>query len=239
MDRYYSASQAARLLGTNVPRLLRAVDRLGLTVREERPGKSPRIEIDPDQFAQLRSDLGVTAPTRGRSRVEMQVLAALARAPLGLLSARSVARRASVSPTAAAKALSSLARQGLVFQARETAALGRARHVDVWHADVTAPEWPQIFQQLAFVRPPATKPRAQTRVPTELRHLFWNTAAKQLDLDGSGGYIARRLIQIGDLDGLAWGAEQLSADDWRHAAATRGLTADRRALARNLAAASS
>ena len=52
-------------------------------------------------------------------------------------------------------------------------------------------------------------------MPLELRHLFWNTAPRQLDVDTSGGYIARRLIQTGDLDGLAWGAEQLTADDWQ------------------------
>ncbi len=69
-----------------------------------------------------------------------------------------------------------------------------------------------------------------------LRHLFWNAASSQLDVQYHGGYIARRLLTSGDLEGIAWGAENLSREDWAHAAKTRGLSADRRALARNLLA---
>ena len=76
-------------------------------------------------------------------------------------------------------------------------------------------------------------------MPAELAHLFWNTARSQLELDRAGGYVARRLIQAGDLDGLAWGAEHLRAEDWRHAAATRGLDPRMKALALNLAEGSS
>ena len=76
-------------------------------------------------------------------------------------------------------------------------------------------------------------------MPPELSHLFWNTASSQLDVERAGGYIARRLIQAGDLDGLAWGSEHLRSEDWRHAAMTRGLDPELRALASNLAEASS
>jgi hypothetical protein len=74
-------------------------------------------------------------------------------------------------------------------------------------------------------------------VPRELRHLFWNTAEEQLDVRYAGGYVARRLLTVGDLDGLAWGAENLTAADWHHAATARGLSPDAKALAENLAAA--
>jgi hypothetical protein len=191
------------------------------------------------QIERLREHLGVLAPAPGLSRVERQVLAALARAPRGLPSARSVAGRAGVSPTAAVRALSSLERRGLAIRERETAALGRVREIDLYRANVLAPEWRELAPQLARVRAPLSRDGApaKRRVPAELRHLFWNTASSQLDAGRAGGYIARRLIQTGDLDGLAWGAAHLSADDWRHAAKTRGLDPELRALAVNLAAA--
>lgn len=237
MDRSYSASEVARQLGTNVPRVLRTADRLGLEVRRVRHGKGVRVALTRDQLERLREQLGVVDAAPGMSRVETQVLAALARAPRGVLSARSVARRAGISPTAAARALSQLVARGLVYHKRELAALGRAREVGVYHANVSAPEWRALASHLARVRPPETRQQGvrPRRVPPELRHLFWNTTPAQLDLERSGGYIARRLIQTGDLDGLAWGAQHLRPDDWRHAANTRGLAPDMRALALNLA----
>jgi hypothetical protein len=39
-----------------------------------------------------------------------------------------------------------------------------------------------------------------------------------------------------DLDGLAWGAQNLRASDWTQAQRARGLEPETRALARNLAA---
>lgn len=237
MDRTYSASEAARLLGTNAPRLLRAADRLGLSVRRTRHGLGTRVALTDRQIERLREELGVLALAPGLTRVETQVLAALARAPRGLLSQRSVARRAGVSPTTAARAFDALEKRGLVLREHELTALGHVRDVEVLRANVIAPEWPQLAPSLARVRAPSGRRpvHRRRRVPVELQHLFWNTAPSQLDVERAGGYIARRLIQTGDLDGLAWGAEQLSSDDWRHAAMTRGLDPARRALALNLA----
>jgi len=241
MDRLYSASEAARLLGTNVPRLLRTADRLGLHVQRVRHGRSIRIALSAEQVKRLRAHLGVLTSVPGLSRVETQVLAALARAPRGLLSARSVARRAGVSPTAATHALSALEERGLVRREREIAALGHAREIEPYRANVTTPEWAHLAPYLAHVRPPTSRQIVcqSRRVPPELSHLFWNTASSQLDVERAGGYIARRLIQAGDLDGLAWGSEHLRSEDWQHAAMTRGLDPELRALASNLAEASS
>jgi len=90
---------------------------------------------------------------------------------------------------------------------------------------------------LAPVRPPVrpVAPREQ-RVPPALRHLFWNTAPAQLDVLRGGPYIARRLLRTMDLEGLAWGASNLRSADWLQAQKARGLDAQVRALARNLAA---
>jgi hypothetical protein len=110
--------------------------------------------------------------------------------------------------------------------------------VDLLKANLTAPEWLELVPRLAAIeRPRRGKVQRQRRVPRYLEHLFWNTAPAQLDVDRAGSYIARRLIQTGDLDGLAWGAENLYAEAWREAANTRGLSPEQRALARNLAAA--
>jgi hypothetical protein len=75
-------------------------------------------------------------------------------------------------------------------------------------------------------------------VPGRLRHLFWNTAESQLDVSRAGAYIARRLLQTMDLQGLAWGAQALGPADWERAARARGLDPKVKTLARNLAEAS-
>jgi hypothetical protein len=74
-------------------------------------------------------------------------------------------------------------------------------------------------------------------VPRRLRHLFWNTAEGQLDVDRAGPYIARRLLLTMDIQGLAWGVQVLRPEDWERAARGRGLEPKARRLARNLAAA--
>lgn len=184
--------------------------------------------------------LGVVPRVDGLSRLETRVLASLARAPRGLSGARAVARRAGVSPTAAAGALCSLAARGLVRRERVWLAAGRAREIELVRANVTAPGWAALAPRLALVRPPdrdtASRPG---RLPPRLRHLFWNADPSRIDLDTHGGYVADRLLASGDLDGLAWGAGALGARDWEHAARTRGRTAAERALARNLARAAS
>jgi hypothetical protein len=229
-----SASDAARRLGTSLPRVQRAIDRLGLAV-ERRPGG--RVRLGDQELTELRAELGVTPSVDGLGRVETQVLAALARAPRGLAGTRAVARRAGVSPTAAAGALRSLAARGLVRREREWVAAGRARELELVRANVTAPEWPSLAPRLANLRLPARRHELRNpgRLPARLRHLFWNADPSQLDLDAHGGYIAERLLSSHDLDGIGWGASALTARDWDQAARNRGLTSAERALAHNLA----
>lgn len=231
--RYISARQAARRLGTSVPRVTRAIERSGMRVRR---GPNGRVRLTRRQFERLRAELGTHAEVPGLSRTEGRVLSALARSPRGLGSARAVAARAAVSPTAAGKAVSALERRGLVNRERTWIAAGTAREVDLLTANVTAPEWPELAPRLAAIeRPRHGRVTRQRRVPNYLDHLFWNTAPSQLEVERAGGYIARRLIQTGDLDGLAWGAENLDADAWREASKARGLRPEQRALAGNLA----
>jgi MarR family len=228
-----SASEAARRLDTSLPRVLRAIERLGLDVDRRGGG---RVLLTASQLGRLRSELGFVPSVDGLSRVETQVLAALARAPRGLVSARAVARRAAVSPTAAAGALQSLVEAGLVRREREWVAAGRAREVELLHANITSREWPALAPRLAAVRlPVAEEPARSRRLPPRLRHLFWNADPSRLGLSADGAYIAERLLSSHDLDGLAWGARALTAADWERAATNRGLSAEERALALNLA----
>ncbi len=228
----YSAAHVARLLGTSVPRVVRAAERLGL---EGRRGSRGRWELTPSMVDRLSRELGYTPLIVGLSQTEVKVLAALARAPLGLASARVVAGKAAVSPTAASKALRSLGARGLVYREPATIAAGRARGVELVHANRRTPAWLELAPQLDTVRPSARKRTRQRTVPPRLGHLFWNTAPSQLDVTASGPYIARRLLTTGDVEGLAWGAENLRAADWERAARARGLDRRVRALAMNLA----
>lgn len=235
MDGSCSAAHAAELLGTNVPRLLRAAQRLGLKPRRRGVGRGSRVELTPAEVERLRAALGVQPVVHGLSRVQVQVLAALARSARGVLSARSLAARAGVSPTTASHAVEELEERGLVVRETMRLPLGSVRDVAVLRADLRSPDWSRIAPLLRRVRPPERRQTPARRVPSALRHLFWNTSESQLDVQYAGDYIARRLIQVGDLDGLAWGADQLDASHWRHAARTRGLTPAMRALALNLA----
>jgi len=228
-----SGSEAARRLRTSLPRVLRAIERLRLDVER---GGAGRVRLSASQLDRLGAELGVAPSVDGLSRVETQVLAALARAPRGLATLRAVARRAGVSPTAAAGALDALSERGLIRRERQWVAAGRAREVELLRANVTAPEWAILAPQLAAVRPRARRGPARPRhLPDRLRHVFWNADPSRLDLGAHGGYIAERLLSSHDLDGLAWGASALTAHDWERAARNRGLTAAERALARNLA----
>jgi DNA-binding Lrp family transcriptional regulator len=232
-----SAAETARRLGTSVPRIKRAIERVGLGV-ETRPGG--RVTIDRRQFKRLRRELGVRAKIDNLSVTDVAVLSTLARSPLGLVSGRAVAQRAGIAPTSASKALKRLERKGLAQRERTWLAAGRAREQEIVRANYSSPQWPALAPKLSKFEPPALvwdTPSRHRTVPPRLKHLFWNTAESQLDLERAGGYVARRLIQTGDLEGLAWGAANLEPDDWRHAAETRGIQESQRALAINLAAA--
>jgi ribosomal protein S25 len=232
-----SARQTAKALGTSTPRVLRALAEAGIVVPRGR-----RARLTAAQIERLRLRLGATPPVAGLSRTEALVAAALARSPLGLVSERAVARRAGVSPTAAGRALRRLREQELV-QVREHVLPGRrARRAAVIGADYASPAWQRVAGELARVSAPRAQRTGSRRavaaaagVPPYLGHLFWNTAVSQRDTRSAGGYIARRLIQAEDPEGLAWGVENLRAAAWEHAANTRGIAPAARSMALNFA----
>lgn len=228
-----SAAQIARDLGTNSPRLLRAARRLGLRPLRTDGGPCKFTGAD----AQLLADeLGVTVQIAGLRRSHVLALAALARAPLGLRSARAVARAADLSPTAASRALHELVEIGLVETRQVTLAEGRARTVEIYHASLTHPRWPELAPLLAGVHLNRVRRQGPSRVPPRLAHVFWNAPFPRIDLAVHGSYVARRVLRDGDTQALAWAADALTAADWSDAARARGLDPRQRALADNLAA---
>jgi hypothetical protein len=226
-----SGAGLARALSTSAPRIGRAVERLRIDAKLP----NGRLALTRSQADRIRHALGVTPSVDGLTRSETMALAALRSAPFGLVSARAVARRSGLSPTAAARALSSLLDKDLVLLSAETVATGRAREMEIWRANVTHPRWCELDPTLDRVEPPRSSEAAADRVPRHLRHLFWNTAESQLDLGHAGAYVARRLLQTMDIQGLAWGAKALAPEDWRQGARARGLDPKVRTLARNLA----
>lgn len=227
-----SGADLARELKTSVPRVSRAIARLKIEARQP----NGRLALSPAQADRIRRSLGVTPRINGLTRPETRALAALRTAPFGLVSARAVARRSGLSPTAAATALRSLVEKDLVVAREETIAAGRAKRTTIWRANFTHPSWRRLDPRLAEVLPPDQPPEpVKNQVPAHLRHLFWNTAEPQLDVGVGGPYIARRLLRTMDPQGLAWGARSLGAEDWREGARARGLDPGTRQLARNLA----
>jgi len=234
-----SAADLARELGTSVPRVTRAAKRLGLDARQS----NGRFAFDRNEADRIRDELGVTPRVADLSNSELAVLAALRSAPFGLESTRAVARRGNLSPTAAGRALDALVRVGLVERATHTIAAGRAREAAIWRANSQHPRWSSLDPLLARLERPASddrgrRDRGRARVPARLRHLFWNSAPAQLDVERGGPYIARRLLRTMDVQGLAWGAQVIAPEAWERAARARGLDPDVRRLAHNLAAAS-
>lgn len=231
----YSAAETARRLHTSIPRVKRAVRGLGLDVREASGG---RLTISEEQLARLRRALGDVPSVGGLTRPQTQALAALARAPLGLVSIPALAQRAGLSVTGASHAVRQLERAGLVERRRETIAAGHARHARVLHVKRSSQRYRALARELATVTLPTVAPSPAPRrgVPGRLHHLFWNAEPNDLDTEAHGVYIAQRLLSSGDLGGLAWGAEHLAPEAWQQAATVRGLAARDRALAGNLAA---
>jgi DNA-binding MarR family transcriptional regulator len=229
MDRY-SAADVARELHTSTPRVVRAAKRLGIDA-----GPNGRLALTSSLVERLAAELGRTPSIAGLSAIEVKVLAALSRAPFGLSSARVVAAQAGVSPTAASKALKTLEQKNLVCREATVIAAGRARAVELIHANRRAERWLEIAPILTEVLLAKRNRPTQQAVPQRLTHLFWNTSPTQLDLNRGGPYIARRLLNTMDLDGLAWGAKNLRPGDWEKAARARGLDEHVRALAHNLA----
>jgi hypothetical protein len=229
-----SPEQVALALGTSRKRVQAAARALGLV--EE--GAHQRTRFTIDQAEELARRLGVTPSVDGLSRIESLALAELARRPLGLNSARAVARAAGLSVAAAAKAVDQLHKKGLVTVTDEVRALGRAEQVAVIRANVLHPDWTRLAGQLRRVRSPERPDAGSHHLPRRLRHNFWNLddrTFKNLDSEANGVYIADRALTTKDPSLMAYAVATIAPSSWAEAARGRGRNAADRVLAESLA----
>lgn len=229
-----SLRQAARELRTSAPRVRRALDRLGRAPTTR--GRGHPLGITPADVAFLRTELRSAPRVPGLTSGQARVLAALLRAPLGVVSARALARRASVSPSTASRALPALEQRGLVRRESVVLPGSRARRTSIWRAVPDHPALAEIWPALSQIRPARRAPHTrQTRLPAHLHHLFWTGDASRLRLPADAVFIARRFLDFDEPEAIDWAADNIPADAWRQAARLRGVSPRARALAKALA----
>lgn len=175
----------------------------------------------------LVEDLGAApAPhPEALTRNELLVLAALSRAPRGLVSARAVAVVAGLSPTTAGRMLGRLVGHGLAHRRREPRLLrGRSTWLDVWYATLDAPAMERLLPYLHdVVLPSPPSPRLGDRLPDQLWHLVWNADPADVNPAQHASYLAHRAITSGDPEALAWAVTNLPPDAFATAVRMRGV----------------
>lgn len=229
----YSPAQVAERLGTSRRRVTHAALLAGLGRCDQ-----ARVRFTEADVVALAGRLGVTPSVEGLSRIESLVLAELARRPFGLVSYRAVARACAISTASASKAVSSLLAQGLVTETHKTVALGRAREVTVIKANVSHPDWTRLLAGLHTVAPAKRNEPTRNGLPNHVRHAFWNVddqTFRRLDLETDGAFIAARALSTGDANLIAFASDRLPAQAWNSVLHLRGLSAESRQTARNLA----
>ncbi|MGH8905092.1 MAG: MarR family transcriptional regulator [Egibacteraceae bacterium] len=233
MDSDLTTTDVARLLGTTVPRVHRAVRAGSVACSVDPRG---RLRFDADAVESLRQQWGYAPTIQGLSREQVFVFAALSRRPFGLSSARAVARAAGVSPTTAGRALRVLAASGCIERRTQRVAQGRARDVDVWTVRWGSAPWRAVASEVGrcVLPTPSGQPR-ERRVPKRLGHLFWNVDLDQLDTARDGWFIANRVLRSDDAQAIAWMAANVAPADIDQAARGRGLDPRRAALGHVLA----
>jgi hypothetical protein len=238
MDRLLTTGELARRLGVSLPRVHRAV-KAGIITPVGCNARG-HLLFAPSAEALLRARWGAAPRVADLSHSQTVVLAALARRPNGLRSARAVARAAGISPTAAAHALAALRQRGVVHRQRILVAEGSAREVENWLIAWQAPEWRRIAPTIHRTRLPEPRSTARRRpprrLPRRLWHLFWDVNPARTDLRRYADDVARRVLEARDARALAWLARTMPAETLRQIAERPGrVPAEARRLARILA----
>ncbi len=239
IDRSWSTPEIAAILGTSVPRVHRALKALGLSPTS---GPKGHLALTSRQVTSLRDYLGQVPRDTGFTREELFVLRTLYVHPLGLRSARAVARHAGVSPTTAAKVLVTLRERSFVEKRAVRVVEGQVVDITVWRLRLY-PYWltHDVHSALAATHPPVPAPGPGVdHLPARFSHLFWNAPAESWRVPEHAGAIATTILEHTDTEALAWAAQTLPTGAFRKAERDRRGTSPRiRQLAHNLAEARS
>jgi len=231
-----SPGALANELGTSVPRVHRAIQKLGLAPQRT-PGGHLRIPYDDAQ--EIRRCLGAVSLVNRLSRQQLLVLTALSRRPFGLRSERAVARASGVSPTAAGAALGRLEELGYISHRPHLVIEGSVHSVMEWEVAFASPAWRGVAPAVRKVElPQARRQTKQPRgLPRRLSHLFWDVPhPERIDWSRHGGAtVALRLLASNDPRAHAWAAAELSPWALDNAGLFRGVPPEIVAFAHNLA----
>lgn len=217
------AADVAHLLGVPPARVLRWCREGRVAAFKDDHGRWVLPRVDVDDLVRTHGSTPSPHP-EGRSRNELLVLAALARAPRGLPSVRAVAVVTGTAPTTASGTLASLRSEGLVEQRAEHRTVrGRSRPMTLWYANLDAPTVQSMLPYLHRVTlPQSPASSAGNRLPDHLWHLFWNADPNQVDLQRDATVIAHRAMTTADPEAIAWAVGRLPAAAFEEALGYRG-----------------
>jgi hypothetical protein len=230
--------EAADRLGTSIPRVRRAINRLGITTTSTPHGEGrPPRSLDETSFRRLRDELGAIPSKSSRRREDLLVLAAINMNPFGYRSRRAVAHAAGISPTTASLIVDRLIKEGLVRAVPRLLRYG-GRVVDgiVFEANRGDKEWDEILGDVLATHLPT--PRAMTEpkfVPRRFWHLFWNALPAQLPVIGNADFIASRMLLSNDPLAVSWATTHLPASAIEKTASLRQVNVRDRIWLTNVA----
>lgn len=233
--------EVASALNTSVPRVTRAMKRLGLVpTRGLRNGRQVQL-LDASQVAILEDELGFAPTVDGYTREDMFVLAAMNLSPYGFRSVRTVSSAATVSATTAAKVVARLTQRGLIIVSPQRELLNRkVITVSTLQANRHHDEWRRLSGQIAMVRlPSATLSPTPKVVPRRFWHLFWNADPLKLPISEHADFIAARLLLSDEPQAIAWAAINLPPNSIERTAGMRSTPEPDRRWFRSLATAMS
>lgn len=216
-----SAPELAVEVGVSLPRLHRALDRLGVPGA---PGPGRARVVPASARRAIVQRIGSVPQRRsGLSREGVLVAKVLSYAPFGVSSARALGRLAGVSPTTAAKILRDLHERGWAEPRTRTVAAGGAVEMTVWVARGLA-TWPAaLLADIKAAALPSTPISSgdRSRVPARFHHLFWNVDVRALRLPDDAAFVAARLLAAHDAGALSWAVTELPYEALERALSSR------------------
>lgn len=231
-------AQAAERLGTSIPRIRRAIERLGIvTTSTPRGNGRPPRTLNEAGFQRLRDELGSVPPHGSRSREDLKVLAAFNMNPFGFRSRRAVAATAGISPTTASAVVDRLIEEGLVLAVPGLLRNGgRVVNGVILEANRNDKKWSEILGDVlaTYLPIPQTTTKAKI-VPRRFWHLFWNASPAQLPIREHADFIASRMLLSKDPLAVSWATTHLPASSIERTASLRQVNDRDRQWLRGLA----